>query len=317
MLVINNLTKMYSGKPVNNSISFTVEKGEIFGLLGPNGSGKTTLISQIIGFLKPTKGYIKVSGIDVISAPDMARKLCSLQPQENISLNGLTPRQAIELTGRIRNGNKREIKEKTDELLKDLQLEEWADQQTEKLSGGIKRLVTFCMAVVVPGKLVILDEPTNDVDPIRRKLLWEQVRKVANGGATVLLITHNVLEAERSVDRLALINNGKLVEVGTPASLKGAFNKKLRLELTLYRKDEDLNYPSYVSVISHNKQKVILSLSKKHSKELMDWVFSLQESNKIEEFSLSPATLEDAYSSIIGSIGHQEMEGEQYVISYE
>ncbi|MEI3604043.1 ABC transporter ATP-binding protein, partial [Oceanobacillus sp. SE10311] len=232
MLVINDLTKMYSGNPANNSISFTVEKGEIFGLLGPNGSGKTTLISQIIGFLKPTKGHIEVSGTDVISAPDMARKLCSLQPQENISLNGLTPRQAIELTGRIRNGNKREIKEKTDELLKDLQLEEWADQQTEKLSGGIKRLVTFCMAIVVPGKLVILDEPTNDVDPIRRKLLWEQVRKVANSGATVLLITHNVLEAERSVDRLALIDNGKLVGVGTPASLKGAFNKKIRLELT-------------------------------------------------------------------------------------
>lgn len=315
MLVINDLTKMYSGTTANNSISFTVEKGEIFGLLGPNGSGKTTLVSQIIGFLKPTKGHIEVAGTDVISRPDLARKLCSLQPQENISLNGLTPRQAIELTGRIRNGNTREIKEKTNELLKDLQLEEWADQQTEKLSGGIKRLVTFCMAIVVPSKLVILDEPTNDVDPIRRKLLWEQVRKVANSGATVLLITHNVLEAERSVDRLALIDNGNLVGVGTPASLKGAFNQKLRLELTLYRKDEDLIYPEYVSMISHNKQKVILSISKEHSKELMDWVISLQEANKIEEFALSVATLEDAYSSIIGSIGQQELGEEQYAIS--
>ncbi|MEI3599569.1 MULTISPECIES: hypothetical protein, partial [unclassified Oceanobacillus] len=83
----------------------------------------------------------------------------------------------------------------------------------------------------------------------------------------------------------------------------------------LYRKDEDLIYPSYVSMISHDKQKVILSLSKEHSKELMDWVFSLQEANKIEEFSLSAATLEDAYSSIIGSIGHQESGEEQYAIS--
>lgn len=315
MLVINDLTKIYSGIPANNSISFTVEKGEIFGLLGPNGSGKTTLISQIIGFLKPTKGHIEVSGTDVISRPDMARKLCSLQPQENISLNGLTPRQAIELTGRIRSGKKCDIKGKTNELLKSLQLEEWADKQTEKLSGGVKRLVTFCMATIVPGRLVILDEPTNDVDPIRRKLLWEQVRKVANSGATVLLITHNVLEAERSVDRLALIDNGKLVGVGTPASLKGAFNKKLRLELTLYRKDENLIYPDYVSIISHTKQKITLSLAKEHSKELMDWVFSLQESNKIEEFSLSATTLEDAYLNIIGSVGHQGLGEGQYAIS--
>src|SRR5690625_4450290 len=106
MLVIENLTKEYDSTLANNKISFTVERGEIFGLLGPNGAGKTTLISQIMGFLKPTKGNITVSEMDVISRPDLARKLCSLQPQDNISLNGLTPRQAVELTGKIRKGDK-------------------------------------------------------------------------------------------------------------------------------------------------------------------------------------------------------------------
>lgn len=315
MLVINGLTKMFADTPANIDISFTVKKGEVFGILGPNGSGKTTLISQIIGFLKPSNGSIKVSGMDVVSRSDLARKLCSLQPQDNILLSGLTPRQAIELTGRVRNGDKHEIREKTNELLKDLQLEKWADKQIEKLSGGIRRLVTFCMAVVVPGKLVILDEPTNDVDPIRRKLLWEQVRKVTNDGATVLLITHNVLEAEKSVDRLALINHGTLVGIGTPASLKGRFNERLRLELTLHDTEENLIYPDYMSIISKHKQKIILSLKKIHSEELMDWVYYLQKSNKIEEFSISTTTLEDAYLSIIGDEEKERLEGEGYAIS--
>lgn len=265
-----------------------------------------------MGFLKPTKGNITVSEMDVISRPDLARKLCSLQPQDNISLNGLTPRQAVELTGKIRKGDKEVVRKSADELFKALQIEQWADKQTENLSGGIKRLVTFCMATIVPGHLVILDEPTNDVDPIRRRLLWEQVRKLADGGTTVLLITHNVLEAEKSVDRLALIDNGCLVGLGTPASLKGDYNQRLRLDLTLHNRKEQIVYPDYVSVINHTKQKVTLSLPKECSKEIMDWVFSLEESKIVDEFTLSAATLEDAYLSIIGNA---EMGGKQHAVS--
>jgi|SRR5690625_2745328 len=315
MLVIKDVTKMYGHTAANNLISLSVEQGEIFGLLGPNGAGKTTLISQIIGFLKPTEGSILVDGVDVVARPDLARKLCSLQPQDNISLNGLTPRQAIELTGRIRGGNKSEVKKRTDELLKALQIEQWAHKQTENLSGGIRRLVTFCMAIVVPNNLVILDEPTNDVDPIRRKLLWEQVRQLANNGATVILITHNVLEAEKSVDRLALIDNGKLVDIGTPAQLKGTFKQKLRLELTLNDSVLSLIYPDFMSIIKEQKQRVILSLPKDKSEYAMNWVISLQEANTIEEFSLSASTLEDAYASIIGHQTLTNVGGTPYAVN--
>jgi|SRR5690625_5040862 len=236
MLIVNNITKSFGDVKANDMINFSVKKGEVFGLLGPNGSGKTTLISQLIGFLKPDKGSITVSDIDVIKNPALGRKLCSLQPQDNISLSGLTPRQAIELAGKFRKGNPAMIKRRTETLLKKLQLEKWADKISENLSGGIRRLTTFCMAVIVPGKLVILDEPTNDVDPIRRKLLWDQVNELANNGITVLLITHNVLEAEKSVDRLALIHNGKIVKLGTPAQLKSDFKERLRLQLSLSEK---------------------------------------------------------------------------------
>src|SRR5439155_11272610 len=103
------------------------------------------------------------------------------------------------------------------------ELGQWANRTITELSGGVARLVAFCMAAVAAGRVVILDEPTNDVDPLRRKLLWREVRALADAGSAVLLVTHNVLEAERCVDRLAIIDHGRAVGEGTPATMKGDF----------------------------------------------------------------------------------------------
>src|SRR5213079_3679676 len=111
-----------------------------------------------------------------------------------------------------------------------LDLGPW-ERRTHGLSGGVGRLATFCMAAVVPGRVVILDEPTNDVDPLRRKLLWDEVRMLADAGSAVLLVTHNVLEAERCVDRVAIIDRGTVQATGTPAMLKAELHAPLRLEL--------------------------------------------------------------------------------------
>lgn len=313
MLFVNNISKKFGKTKANDHINFSVKRGEVFGLLGPNGSGKTTLISQLMGFLKPDNGEIIVSDKNVIKNPTSGRKLCSLQPQDNISLSGLTPRQAIELAGKFRKGSHLTIKRRTAKLLESLQLEKWADQPSENLSGGIRRLTTFCMAAVVPGKLVILDEPTNDVDPIRRKLLWEQVRLLASNGTTILLITHNVLEAEKSVDRLAIIHNGKIIGLGTPVQLKEDFKERLRLEITKSLKDKSINLPNYATLVQHTAQKITLSIPKSYSKQIIDWVNHLQEEKIIDEFSLSPATLEDAYLKIIKQKETNLSGGGQYV----
>ena len=118
-------------------------------------------------------------------------------------------------------------------LIRELRAEAWANKGGEALSGGVRRLVAFCMAAVVPGQVIILDEPTNDVDPLRRRLLWQQVRLLADRGSAVLLVSHNVLEAERSVDRLAIIDRGKVIGSGTPGSMKNGDGDYLRLELLL------------------------------------------------------------------------------------
>ena len=216
LLEVRGLTKHYRGGVVaNDNIDLTAQAGEVTGLLGPNGAGKTTLISQVLGIAAPTRGSIHIDGVDVVRAPAIARQACSYQSQSPAPVEGLRPREAVELAGRLRGGDKRAVLTRADELLDALELGEWANKTTP-LSGGVARLVGFCMAAVVPGRIVILDEPTNDVDPLRRKLLWTQVRALADNGAAVLLVTHNVLEAERCVDRLAIVDHGRVVSEGTP-----------------------------------------------------------------------------------------------------
>lgn len=315
MLVIKNVVKEYTnGMRANDDISLTIKEGEIFGLLGPNGAGKTTLVSQIMGVLKPSSGSISIGGVNVIEKPKKAREMCSLQPQSQVSIQGLTPRQAIELTGRIRKGNKHEVRKRTDYLLKMLNIEPWADKMATNLSGGIKRLVIFCMTSVVPGKLVIFDEPTNDVDPMRRRLLWNQMRTLAEEGCAVLLVTHNVLESEQSVNRLAIIDKGKMLVSGTPYKLKADFAGNLRLQLVVNSEYSIPYLPKFANVTTHNGSRVLLSIPNHFVGEAVQWAEQLRSSEIIEEYSLSPVTLEDAYFHWINPQRKKRLEEKQYEI---
>lgn len=220
MLHIESLTKVYRrGARANDGISLDVTAGEVLGLLGHNGAGKTTLLSQVVGLVRPTGGRIGLLGRDPVAEPGWARTACSFQPQAQAPLTGVTTRQAIEIVGRLRGGGRRAVRRRTEELLTALDIEEWADQPGERLSGGVRRLTAFCMAIVEPGSLVMLDEPTNDVDPVRRRLLWEQVRGLATEGHGVILVTHNIAEAERTIDRVVVLHNGRVAAAGTPAAL--------------------------------------------------------------------------------------------------
>lgn len=172
LLEIRDLVKEYKGGVrANDGISLDIEEGEVFGLLGPNGAGKSTLVNQVIGLLSPISGTIRLDGVDVVQEPDASRRGCSYQPQGHVPIDGFTLIQAIELIGRLRGGEKNLIRKRTHELIERLNIEEWSNRTGQHLSGGVRRLVGFCMAVVHPGKLVILDEPTNDIDPLRRRLL--------------------------------------------------------------------------------------------------------------------------------------------------
>ena len=223
VLVIQGLRKRY-GKPpkgvqANDGVDLRVGAGQVVGLLGHNGAGKTTLVNQVVGLVLPDEGSITLAGIDAITRPEEARKLASVQAQANVPITGLTPRRAVDLVGRLRGGKRADVKRRTEHLLDALELGPWADVTAEKVSGGVARLTAFAMAAVAPGALVVLDEPTNDVDPVRRRLLWAEIRRIADEGAAVLLVTHNVREAETVVDRVTILDHGRVLADETPAGL--------------------------------------------------------------------------------------------------
>jgi len=295
------VTKTYNGSVrANDAITLHVEPGEVYGLLGPNGAGKTTLVKQVIGLLRPDAGRITLGPFDLVDDPDAARQLCSYLPQAQMPIDSLRTHEAIELTGLIRGGDAPTVKRRSEELIEALDITGWRDTVGQRLSGGIKRLVGFTMVTVWPGRVVILDEPTNDVDPLRRRLLWEQVRLLGGWGCAVFLVTHNVMEAEKSVDRLAIIDEGRLIAEGTPSSLKAHDRGHLRLQIMLVPGAETPELPPWVrdhTRVGHNLVTTIDEVDAVHG---IGWADELIGLHVAEEYALGASTLEDVYVRLTG-----------------
>ena len=297
LLEVDGVTKRFRNDVLaNDDVSLTVDAGEVFGLLGPNGAGKTTLVSQLLGLLVPDSGRILIDGQDVVAAPELARDLCSYQPQAAAPVTGLSARQAIEIVGRIRGGAKAEVRRHASELIDELDLGDVATRPVP-MSGGMARLTGFCMAAVIPGRVVVLDEPTNDVDPLRRRTLWGCIRGLADNGAAVLLVTHNVLEAERCVDRLAILAGGRVLATGTPAALKSNLAAPLRLECTI---EPDLPIPVPPTDLGPSGlvgRRLVTQVELADVAAAVAWAKAQQDFGAIAEFAVVPASLEDVYAS--------------------
>lgn len=221
MLVIEHLHKRYRRGPLaNDDVNLHVRAGEVYGLLGHNGAGKTTLANQIVGVTRPTSGRITLAGRDAVASPARARRLCAVQPQFQVPLRGVTPAQAIETIARIRGAGRLDARREAAALLEALELQQWAGVPGERLPGGAARLTSFCMAVCGRSRMVILDEPGNDVDPARRRRLWRQIHATARSGRAVLVITHGVEDVERCADRLSILDHGRVLATGTPAQVR-------------------------------------------------------------------------------------------------
>ncbi len=295
-----DVTKTFGALHANDGITLQIRPGEVYGLLGPNGAGKTTLVKQIIGLLKPTSGQLTLGPYDLVEDPDAARQLCSYLPQAQMPIDSFKARDVIRLTGMIRGGDRAAVAVRTDEMIEALDIGEWADTMGLKLSGGVRRLVGFTMVSVWPGRVVILDEPTNDIDPRRRRLLWEQVRRLGDEGSAVLLVTHNVLEAEKSVDRLAIINDGRLIAEGTPSSLKAEDRGRLRLQLMMVPGRPTPDMPDFVEHHTRVGNNVMNVIGEADATAGIRWAQGLMAQGVAEEYALAATTLEDVYIRLTG-----------------
>jgi ABC-2 type transport system ATP-binding protein len=303
-----DVTKSYDGGETfaNDHLTLLVEPGEVYGLLGPNGAGKTTLVKQVIGLLKPDSGSMTLGSHDLVEDPDAARQMCSYLPQAQMPINSFKAHEAIKITGMIRGGSADAVAARRDELIEALDIGEWRDTLGAKLSGGVKRLVGFAMVTVWPGRVVILDEPTNDVDPLRRRLLWEQVRRLGDEGVAVFLVTHNVLEAEKAVDRLAIIDRGRILAEGTPSSLKQADRGRLRLQLMLVPRSDTPELPPFVQDHTRVRNNLIAVVPEADAAHGIGWAQQLMEDGVAEEYALGATTLEDVYVRLTGDIEAKE-----------
>ena len=214
MVAVSDLVKIYGKRRVVDGISFDVKEGEIFGILGPNGAGKTTTL-EMIETLRPIDGgSVTVDGIDVASNPRQVKYLIGVQPQSPAFQDKTKLTEVIELFAAA-------YGERVDplEFLRDVDLEDKASAYVEQLSGGQKQRLSITTALVHGPKVFFLDEPTTGLDPQARRHLWELIRKVRDKGISVVMTTHYMDEAEMLCDRIAVMDQGKIIALDTPKGL--------------------------------------------------------------------------------------------------
>ena len=220
---INNLTKKFGELTAVDSVSVSVKQGEIFGLLGPNGAGKTTLISMLVTMKKPTAGKATVNGFDIAEQPDEVRKSIGIIFQDPSLDEELTAYENLELHAAMYGVAQSEIKKRINEVIEMVELKDKANEIVKTFSGGMRRRLEIARGLLHYPKILFLDEPTVGLDPQTRKHIWEYVKKLKDErGVTVVLTTHYMEEADSLCDRVAIIDNGKIITLNSPTELKNS-----------------------------------------------------------------------------------------------
>lgn len=286
-----------------DGVRLDVRRGEIFGLLGPNGAGKSTLVRQLTGLMRPDAGTVTLLGHDLVRHPGRAARLLAYLGQESTALDELTVSLAAETTGRLRGLDARAARAARDSVLDELGLTEIAGRPLKKLSGGQRRLACFAAALVGERPFLVLDEPTTGMDPLARRAVWSAVdRRRERHGATVLLVTHNVIEAETVLDRVAVIDQGKVIACDTPSGLKARVSGEVRLEL-VWRSAAPLEVPEVAALApsaAQSGRRWVLRLPPEEARAAVAAVTGGPAFAALDDFTLATPSLEDVYLALGG-----------------
>jgi lipooligosaccharide transport system ATP-binding protein len=216
---IQNLVKQFDGFTAVNDISFSVNRGEFFGLLGPNGAGKTTTIRILYGFSPPTRGTLRIFGMDIKTDFRKIKSRIGVCQQENTLDPDLSVEQNLHVFAGYFSIPKKEAAERTEELLDFFALRHKKDAKVIELSGGMARRLILARSLINRPELLILDEPTTGLDPQSRHQVWEKLEDLKKSGLTVVITTHNMEEASYLCDRLVIVDHGKILVDGSPEAL--------------------------------------------------------------------------------------------------
>jgi ABC-2 type transport system ATP-binding protein len=220
IIEVNNLDHSYGDFKAVDDVCFSVKEGEIFSFLGPNGAGKSTVINILITLLPLQHGSVQIAGFDLATRPEQVRKSIGIVFQDETLDRDLTVWETLEFHGRIYSLPRKERRERIEEMIRLVELEDKRDVRTRNLSGGMKRRLEIARGLMTRPKVLFLDEPTIGLDTQTRMRLWEYIKRVNDSGTTIFLTTHYMDEADQVSDWIDIIDHGKVIAVGTPAKLK-------------------------------------------------------------------------------------------------
>ncbi|MBT3149689.1 ABC transporter ATP-binding protein [Streptomyces sp. CHD11] len=317
MCAVRGLTKTYPavrgrrGAPpapevrATDDVGLDIRRGEIFGLLGPNGAGKSTLVRQLTGLMRPDRGSVGILGHDIVRHPERASRILAYLGQESTALDDLTVSLAAETTGRLRGLDARRARAERDDVLDELGLAPLAGRPLRKLSGGQRRLACLAAALVGERPLLVLDEPTTGMDPVARRAVWSAVdRRRAERGATVLLVTHNVIEAETVLDRVAVLDRGRVIACDTPSGLKERVAGEIRVDL-VWREAAPLQVPEVAALrdrVVESGRRWTLRLAPEEARTVVATVTGGAAFAALDDFTLATPSLEDVYLALGGAV---------------
>lgn len=295
VVAVSSLKKAYGDLQAVDSISFEVEKGEVFSLLGPNGAGKTTTIEILEGLREKDSGEVSVLGLDPWKDGAELHRRIGVIPQGFTFLPYITPREAINYYASLF-----DVKVDPDEILRKVILQDSASMYFMKLSGGQKQKVGLALALVNKPNFVFLDEPTTGLDPQARRAVWEVIRNLKHEGIGVLLTTHYLEEAEELSDRVAIMNQGKIITSGTPAEIieEHGSGEKIRLRGTAKLADHiksstglEVEVSEGMITVTLRKKEDTLAVLEAIGRSGEDW----------SDLTVQHDSLEDVFVRLVGS----------------
>jgi len=300
---VKNIKKTFQTKQATveavKDVSFEVKKGEIFGLLGPNGAGKSTTILMLTTLLQVTGGTAKILGCDVSSQDKLVREKIGVALQDTGIDNLLTARELFFTTARLWGYSKEDSNKRTEELLELVGLTEAADRRVKTYSGGMKRRLDLGLSLVHSPKVLFLDEPTTGLDPGSRRVLWDEIKRLREGGVTVILTTQYLEEADELADRIAIIDEGLVVAEGTSDELKASIGG----DVITFTFDTESDQKLALKVLTEGVQEnnLIRITVEDGARKIPQYINLLTENNiEVSSVSASKPTLDDVFLKVTG-----------------
>ncbi|HUC96655.1 MAG TPA: ATP-binding cassette domain-containing protein [Candidatus Saccharimonadales bacterium] len=310
---VKGLVKTFGDNKAVDGVDLNVPTGSIYGLLGPNGAGKSTVLNMLATLMKPDGGSAKIFGHDVASEPQIIRQLIGVTGQDTTVDESLSATENLIIFGRLLGLSKSDAKKKAAELLEEFSLTEAAKRPLSKFSGGMRRRLDLAASLIVQPPLIFLDEPTTGLDPRTRNQMWDTIRALVSKGSTILLTTQYLDEADQLADRIAVIDNGRVIAEGTPKELKamaGVTTLQLHLAEGENTAEAERIIQSALKVKVISPEPLHITAPMADPERITDLLIALRKENiRLVEVSVQKPTLDEVFLIITGDEKQTKVEG--------